>query len=89
MIDSGVEIVMCAYNSVNGEPCCGSENLISDILRDEFDFNGHVVSDCGAINDIHSNHNYTNSNLESIAFAIKGGVDLNCGSMYDRYTIGS
>ena len=82
LIDSGVEIVMCAYNSVNGEPCCGSENLISDILRDEFDFNGHVVSDCGAINDIHSNHNFTNSNLESIAYAIKGGVDLNCGSMY-------
>ena len=83
LIDSGVEIVMCAYNSVNGEPCCGSENLISDILRDEFDFNGHVVSDCGAINDIHSNHNFTNSNLESIAYAIKGGVDLNCGSMYE------
>ena len=82
LIDSGVEIVMCAYNSVNGEPCCGSENLISDILRDEFDFNGHVVSDCGAINDIHSNHNFTNSNLESIAYAIKGGVDLNCGSVY-------
>jgi beta-glucosidase len=82
LIDSGVEIVMCAYNSVNGEPCCGSENLISDILRDEFDFSGHVVSDCGAINDIHSNHNFTNSNLESIAYAIKGGVDLNCGSMY-------
>ena len=82
LIDSGVEIVMCAYNSVNGEPCCGSENLISDILRDEFDFSGHVVSDCGAINDIHSNHNFTNSNLESIAYAIKGGVDLNCGSVY-------
>ena len=84
LIDSGVEIVMCAYNSINGEPCCGSESLLSNILRDEFDFNGHVVSDCGAINDIHSNHNYTNSNLESIAFAIKGGVDLNCGSMYDN-----
>ena len=82
LIDSGVEIVMCAYNSVNGEPCCGNQNLMSDILRDEFNFNGHVVSDCGAINDIHSNHNYTNSNLESIAYAIKGGVDLNCGSMY-------
>ena len=82
LIDSGVEIVMCAYNRVNGEPCCGSKNLISDILRDEFNFNGHVVSDCGAINDIHTNHNFTNSNLESIAYAIKGGVDLNCGSMY-------
>jgi len=82
LIDSGVEIVMCAYNSVNGEPCCGSENLISNILRTEFDFDGHVVSDCGAINDIHFNHNFTTSNLESIAYAIKGGVDLNCGSSY-------
>ena len=82
LIDSGVEIVMCAYNSVNGEPCCGNENLMSDILRDEFDFNGHVVSDCGAINDIHTNHNFTRSSLESIAYAIKGGVDLNCGNLY-------
>ena len=81
LVDSKVEIVMCAYNKVNGEPCCGSLDL-QKILRQDWGFKGHMVSDCGAINDISSSHNYKKSNLESVAYAIKGGVDLNCGSLY-------
>ena len=86
LVDSNVEIVMCAYNRVNGEPCCGSKNL-QKILREDWGFKGHMVTDCGAINDIKSNHRYKNSDIESVAFAIKGGVDLNCGSLYSQIPI--
>jgi len=83
LVDANVEIFMCAYNRLNGEPCCGSNFLLNNLLREKWGFKGHVVSDCGAIHDIKSNHNFTISDEESIAYAIKGGVDLNCGSLYN------
>ena len=84
LVDSNVEIVMCAYNRLNDEPCCGSNDLLSGILRKDWGFKGHVVSDCGAINDIKSNHKFTLTDEESVAYAIKGGVDLNCGNLYRK-----
>ena len=83
LVDVNVEIIMCAYNRTNNDPCCGSNELISNILRNSWGFKGHVVSDCGAIYDISNNHNFTASDLESVAYAVKGGVDLNCGSLYN------
>lgn len=83
LVDVNVEIIMCAYNRTNNEPCCGSNELINNILRNSWGFKGHVVSDCGAIYDISNNHNFTVSDLESVAYAVKGGVDLNCGSLYN------
>ena len=84
LVDSNVEIVMCAYNKLNDEPCCGSNDLLSGILRKDWGFKGHVVSDCGAINDIKSNHKFTLTDEQSVAYAIKGGVDLNCGNLYRK-----
>ena len=83
LVDANVEIVMCAYNRLNDKPCCGSESLLNNLLRENWGFKGHVVSDCGAIYDIKSNHNFTISDEQSVAYAIKGGVDLNCGSLYN------
>jgi len=83
LVNANVEIVMCAYNRLNDEPCCGSSILLNNLLRKNWGFKGHVVSDCGAIYDIKPNHNYTLSDEESVAYAIKGGVDLNCGSLYN------
>ena len=83
LVNANVEIVMCAYNRLNDEPCCGSSTLLNGLLRKNWGFKGHVVSDCGAIYDIKPNHNYTLSDEESVAFAIKGGVDINCGSLYN------
>jgi beta-glucosidase len=51
--DADVESIMCAYNRVNGQPACGSELLLKDILRDQWQFDGHVVSDCGALADFY------------------------------------
>ncbi|NLU53524.1 MAG: glycoside hydrolase family 3 protein [Clostridiaceae bacterium] len=80
--EAKVEAVMGAYNRVNGEPCCGSKTLLKDILRDEWGFEGHVVSDCFAIKDFHENHRVTSTPAESAALAVNNGCDLNCGKMF-------
>lgn len=82
VIDGGVEAVMGAYNRVNGEPACGSEELLVKILRGQWQFQGHVVSDCWAIKDFHEHHRVTASPEESVALALNHGCDLNCGNMY-------
>ena len=80
--EAKVESVMGAYNRTNGEPCCGSKTLLKDILRDEWGFEGHVVSDCWAIKDFHEGHEVTSGPLESVALAVKNGCDLNCGNLF-------
>ena len=80
--EAGVEAVMGAYNRTNGEPCCGSRTLLKDILRKEWGFQGHVVSDCWAIKDFHEHHHVTSTAPESAALALNNGCDLNCGVMY-------
>lgn len=80
--EAKVEAVMGAYNRTNGEPCCGSKELLIDILREEWGFEGHVVSDCWAIKDFHEGHNVTNTPVESVAMAMNNGCDLNCGNLF-------
>lgn len=80
--EAGVEAVMGAYNRTNGEPCCGSKTLLIDILRKEWGFEGHVVSDCWAINDFHAHHKITKTPLESAAMEMSNGCDVNCGCMF-------
>lgn len=80
--DGGVEGVMGAYNRTNGEPCCGSETLLVDILRKKWGFDGYITSDCWAIKDFHEFHKITATPVESVALAIKTGCDVNCGNMY-------
>lgn len=80
--EAKVEAVMGAYNRVNGEPCCGSKTLLRDILREEWGFQGHVVSDCWAIKDFHDGHGVTGGALESVTMAMNNGCDLNCGQLF-------
>ena len=80
--EAGVEAVMGAYNRFEGEPCCASRRLMVDILRGEWGFEGHFVSDCGAIADFHMHHLVTATAPESAALALKRGCDLNCGVTY-------
>jgi beta-glucosidase len=76
--------IMGAYNRTNGEPCSASPTLLQKILRDEWGFDGYVVSDCWALRDIHEHHKLTRTFAESAAMAVKAGCDLNCGCTYEH-----
>ena len=78
-----VGAVMGAYNSVYGKPACANPLLLTEILRDQWGFEGHVVSDCGAIYDIFANHKFAASSDEAAADAVKAGDDLCCGTDYN------
>lgn len=80
--EADVEAVMGAYNRTNGEPCCASEELMEHILREDWKFEGHYVSDCWAIRDFHEHHMVTKNGVESSALALNKGCDLNCGCTY-------
>jgi len=77
--------VMGAYNKLNGVPCCASKFLLTDLLRDEWGFDGYVVSDCGAILWNRVFHRYFSSFAQSAAWAVKSGCDLECGTLYNAY----
>ena len=84
LVDAGVESIMCAYNRVNGEPCCSGPTLLHTILHDEWQFKGHVVTDCGALDDIFERHKALDGPVETAAAAIKAGVDLDCSSVLQK-----
>lgn len=85
LADAGVEGFMCAYNRTNGEACCGSHELLTSLLRDEWGFEGYITSDCWALIDIYQNHKLVATPEEAAALALKSGVNLNCGDLYDEY----
>ncbi len=82
LVDAKVEAVMCAYNRTNGEPCCGSKTLLGTILRDQWGFEGHIVSDCQAIVDLYQGHNVVPTRAEAAALAVNSGVNLECGNTF-------
>ncbi len=79
-----VKEVMCAYNSFEGQPCCGSNRLLTQILRNDWGYNGIVVSDCGAINDFYKpdTHMTEPDSAHASTTAVMSGTDLECGSSF-------
>ena len=82
--DAKVESVMGAYNRTNGEPCCAHGYLMQEVLRTKWNFQGHFVSDCWAIQDFHQNHKITDTPEKSAQLALEKGCDLNCGCTYQK-----
>ncbi|MDR3209524.1 MAG: glycoside hydrolase family 3 C-terminal domain-containing protein [Oscillospiraceae bacterium] len=82
--EAGAEMVMGAYNAAFGKPCCASELLLLEILREKWGFDGHVVSDFLAVRDFHENHKYTATAKESAAAALNAGCNLNLGYTYEQ-----
>jgi beta-glucosidase len=76
--------IMGAYNSLDGTPCCANSRLLNDILRKDWGFDGYVVSDVGAIDDIYVNHQYAGSYEQAAALAVKAGCDLDGGEVYSH-----
>ncbi len=85
--EAGAYSIMCAYNSLLGNACCGSPMLLHNILRNDWNFKGYVVSDCGAVSDIFMTHKIVNTAPEAAALAVKSGTDLNCGRVYSSALI--
>jgi len=79
--------VMCAYNRYNGKPCCGSDKLLNDILRNDWGFSGYIVSDCEAITDIYKYHKVVATPEEAASIAVKAGTDLECGKVYQHLKV--
>ncbi len=85
--NTDVKEVMCAYNRFEGSPCCGSDKLLTRILRDEWGFKGLVVSDCWAINNFfqEGQHNlFPDDPVSATAYAVMSGTDLECGSSFQH-----
>ena len=80
--EAGVSGVMCAYNRYEGQPCCGSDKLLRQILTYEWDFQGYVTSDCWGVNDFHKFHKTHPDAATASADAVLHGTDLECGNDY-------
>jgi beta-glucosidase len=78
IVDGRAGSLMCAYNRVNGQPACANDFLLTDLLRNAWNFKGYVTSDCGAIRDIYEGHHFTKSLAEAAAVSLKHGVDTDC-----------
>jgi beta-glucosidase len=81
LVDAKVEAIMCAYNRINGTPCCTNESMLKSIVRDEWGFKGHFVTDCWALDDIFKGHKVLNNAVEVAAAAIKSGINMDCSEL--------
>ncbi len=83
--DAGVYSLMCAYNRFRDKPCCGSDFLLTNLLRNKWGFKGFIVTDCWAVDDFYKkgDHEVVHTAEEATALAIKSGVDLECGNAFN------
>lgn len=82
VVDAHVASVMCAYNALGGQPCCGNDLLMTNILYNEWHFKGYVTSDCGAIDDFYRGHKTSPDKEHAASDAVLHGTDIECGSSY-------
>src|SRR5690606_10655977 len=80
VVNAKVAGVMCAYNAFRSQPCCGSDILMNDILRNQWQFTGYVTSDCWAIDDFFKNHKTHPDAASASADAVMHGTDIDCGT---------
>jgi len=82
IVDGHAGSIMCAYNAIHGVPACALPWLLGERLRKDWGFQGYVVSDCDAVDDMTMFHHYQANNAGSSANALRAGTDLDCGSAY-------
>ncbi|ETW04381.1 hypothetical protein H310_04666 [Aphanomyces invadans] len=75
----GASCVMCSYNAVNGVPSCADRHFLTHVVRNRWNFDGYIISDCGAVYDVLWHHRYTHTAAETCAATLEAGMDLNCG----------
>jgi beta-glucosidase len=79
VMEARAQSVMCAYNSLNGQPACANTDLLQQHLRDDWGFQGYVVSDCGAVADVFNWHHYAATPEQGVTAVFEAGTDLICG----------
>lgn len=84
LTNAKVEAIMCAYNRVNGEPCCTGPTLLRSIVKNEWKFGGHLVTDCGALEDIWLRHKVSENAVVVAADALKAGINLDCSDLLQQ-----
>ncbi len=84
VVEGKADSVMCAYNSINGEPACANQFLLQDQLRDKWGFKGYVVSDCGAVIDIFSGHHFKPTQAQASAISLQRGMDNECADFFAK-----
>jgi beta-glucosidase len=84
VMEGKAESVMCAYNSLNGQPACANPFLLEEHLRKDWGFQGYVVSDCGAVQDVFKGHHFAATPEEGVADVFKAGMDLICGDYRNK-----
>jgi beta-glucosidase len=82
IVEAHAASIMCAYNAVDGKPACASDMLLKQHLREDWKFDGYVVSDCDSVADVNRGHHYANDNPHASAVSLAAGTDLDCGSTY-------
>jgi len=82
VVDEKVSGVMCAYNRLYGQPCCGSDLIMNAILRNKWGFSGYVTSDCGGIRNFYRTHKTSPDPQSAAAEAVLHGTDVECGDVY-------
>ena len=86
VMEGNADSVMCAYNSIDGQPACANEFLLQDQLRGKWGFKGYVVSDCGAVVDIFNGHHFKPTQPEASAISLQRGMDNECGDYFAKVT---
>ncbi|CAL5438160.1 unnamed protein product [Camellia sinensis] len=81
-----VSSVMCSYNRVNGIPTCADPNLLKGIVRDQWNLDGYIVSDCDSVEVYYDSIHYTATPEDAVALALKAGLNMNCGDYLGKYT---
>jgi len=81
VVNAKVAGVMCAYNAFKGQPCCGNDILMNNILRNDWNFTGYVTSDCGAIDDFYERHKTSKDAETAASEAVLHGTDVECGNV--------
>ena len=84
--EAGVAGIMAAYNRINGVPCVTSATLLGEVLRKQWGFQGFVVGDCGAVQDVVTGHRTAIDEMHAAAQALRAGTDLDCGDTYRHLT---
>ncbi|KAJ9175155.1 hypothetical protein P3X46_013734 [Hevea brasiliensis] len=84
--EAHVSSVMCSYNRINGVPTCADPDLLKGIIRDQWNLDGYIVSDCDSIEVYYDRINYTATPEDAVALALKAGLNMNCGDFLGKYT---